>query len=64
MTPTTVLKDHMSNAELQDAIVMTNAMAKNTPADAATHQAVMQHLQKLLEIQRARAAWVSCDPVS
>lgn len=54
------LQDRMSNAELQEAITMANAMAKSTGRDSPTYPALRAHLERLLQIQQARAAWVSC----
>ena len=54
------LQDCMSNAELQEAITMANAMVKSTGKDAPTYPALRAHLERLLQIQQARAAWVSC----
>lgn len=50
----------MSNEELKDAITMANAMVKALWQGAPTYPALRSHLEKLLQIQQARAAWVTC----
>jgi len=54
------LQGCMSNSELQEAITMANAMAKSTAQDSPTYPALRAHLENLLHIQQARAAWVYC----
>lgn len=60
MTEAPKLQDCMSNAELQEAITMANAMTKSTAPDSPTYPALRAHLEKLLQIQQVRAAWVYC----
>lgn len=50
----------MSNAKLQEAITMADAMTKSTAPDSPTYPALRAHLEKLLQIQQARAVWVYC----
>jgi len=45
----------MSNNELQDAIVQTNAMIKNCDLTAKRMPVLQQHLEKLLDSQQYRA---------
>jgi hypothetical protein len=60
MSETLKLQDCMSNTELQEAITMANAMAKNAAQDSPIYPVLRAHLERLLQIQQARAAWVSC----
>jgi hypothetical protein len=50
----------MSNSDLQEAITMANAMAKGTGKYSPTYPAIRAHLETLLRVQQARAAWVYC----
>jgi hypothetical protein len=46
----------MSNNELQDAIVQTNAMVKSCASDAQRMPLLQKHLESLLETQKSRAS--------
>ncbi len=46
----------MSNSELQDAIVQTNAMVKGCDPAAKRMHLLQQHLESLMESQKSRAS--------
>jgi len=48
----------MSNAELQDAIVQTNAMVKSCDPNAKRMPELQNHLARLLDAQHSRASMV------
>lgn len=48
----------MTNDELQSAIIDTNTMIKNCEPGAERRRVLTKHLQRLLEIQIARAAMI------